>query len=206
MKEVRKIAVSVDGDGSSRSTQFTLDPAGVMGPSIDWTPQRKAGVAVDWYQDQLQFLVFDNEMGDPTVSVRMNDNGTVAEVAIDSAKKAAIKVLDDRMKSNWRQNPPPPTPNQPEKQEQPKVERTRKILRNFGKTFHVFTEITVGRENWSTGENQVALGVKLTGMTPGAMKKWTQMLAELQPQQVLMKPKDLHYVHQTFDTAALIRF
>lgn len=41
-----------------------------------------AAVALDWYNDRLQLIAFDGRSDDPALHIRLNQDGTIAEILV----------------------------------------------------------------------------------------------------------------------------
>lgn len=97
----KAIVTTEGGEGTITPTRFEVDMDWVYGPSVkhlDGAGQPMVGA--DWYHDYLQFEIFEQGDGDPTVAIRFKD-GKIAEICIPRSMQKMIRYEDQ--KSEWQQ-------------------------------------------------------------------------------------------------------
>ncbi len=89
-----------NGDGSPPAI-FTVNPCNGIGPEIKFP--NGASVGADYYNKKQQVLVWDGDVvpgnPDPALSIRLNDDGSIAEIAVRSDLMS--KVMLDGAHSPW---------------------------------------------------------------------------------------------------------
>lgn len=81
--DTKTFTITVDPDVPSYpAAHFVIDPTWVFGPSISYVDGKDLPtVSADWHKGMLQFLVFEELMGDQRIAVRFKD-GKIAEIEI----------------------------------------------------------------------------------------------------------------------------